>query len=50
MTLMYKKDSIELNNLLELDKWILHELAQLQEDVVGLISIIFLPSGYPENT
>ena len=30
-----KKDSIELNNLLELDKWILHELAQLQEDVVG---------------
>lgn len=32
----YKKDSIELNNLLELDKWILHELAQLQEDVVGL--------------
>jgi isoleucyl-tRNA synthetase len=31
-----KKDSIELNNLLELDKWILHELAQLQEDVIGL--------------
>ena len=30
-----KKDSIELNNLLELDKWILHELAKLQEDVVG---------------
>jgi isoleucyl-tRNA synthetase len=24
------KDSIELNNLLELDKWILHELALLQ--------------------
>jgi isoleucyl-tRNA synthetase len=31
-----KKDSIELNNLLELDKWILHELGQLQDDVVGL--------------
>jgi len=29
------KDSIELNNLLELDKWVLHELAQLQEDVIG---------------
>ena len=27
------KDSIELNNLLELDKWVLHELALLQEDV-----------------
>jgi isoleucyl-tRNA synthetase len=31
-----KKDSIELKNLLELDKWILHELAKLQEDVIGL--------------
>ena len=31
-----KKDSIDLNNLLELDKWILHELGQLQDDVVGL--------------
>jgi isoleucyl-tRNA synthetase len=30
------KDSIELNNLLELDKWILHELALLQEDVQEL--------------
>ena len=28
------KDSIELNNLLELDKWVLHELALLQEDVL----------------
>lgn len=31
-----KKDSIELNNLLELDKWILHEFALLQEDVKEL--------------
>ena len=29
-------DSIELNNLLELDKWILSELALLQEDILGL--------------
>ena len=29
-----QKDSIELNNLLELDKWILSELALLQEDVI----------------
>ena len=28
-----KKDSIELNNLLELDKWVLYELALLQKDV-----------------
>ena len=30
------KDSIELNNLLELDKWVLNELALLQEDVKEL--------------
>ena len=29
-------DSIELDNLLELDKWILSELALLQEDILGL--------------
>ena len=29
-----QKDSIDLNNLLELDKWILSELALLQEDVI----------------
>tara|TARA_B100001250_G_scaffold105571_1_gene89077 strand:+ start:5659 stop:8430 length:2772 start_codon:yes stop_codon:yes gene_type:complete len=31
-----RKDSIELNNLLDLDKWILHELALLQDNVIEL--------------
>ena len=31
----HKADAIELNNLLELDKWVLNEFKQLQQDVVG---------------
>ena len=31
-----KIDSVELDNLLELDKWILSELSFLQEDLIGL--------------
>ena len=36
MTLMQIRILLSLITLLELDKWVLHELAHLQEDVIGL--------------